>query len=334
MSAQKRANKSVEMAEERGMRDKSVEEMRAAQEHTPEEPVLSGDCEGGECWHNPETGYLEACPKHESQGMEAMRAKDGQATPAPTYKPNPLTQDGWTPISIADRQDDARAWIVCATEHPDPSRREEAVSLIAEGLAAIRDRSTTDDRRGIASLDEQSEYTDAEVGSGGPESSAGPVDARRDSSGDFAAEVPKDFDQLTGDEKYAIALKQAEYWQKRAWEAEAIKENYDLVWANLYEVLKHNPFSARGLAGVAQRWVERAEAAEARIATLEAELKEARVSEFNLGVDMSIDFILGGRFLHDEAPGAKFAIEVAVNLPRIKRPNPEVELKALKGAAE
>lgn len=37
---------------------------------------LTGPCEGGECWWNPETGYLESCPKHESQGMELMVEKE------------------------------------------------------------------------------------------------------------------------------------------------------------------------------------------------------------------------------------------------------------------
>lgn len=26
----------------------------------------SGDCEGGPCWRNPETGYMEYCQKHEA----------------------------------------------------------------------------------------------------------------------------------------------------------------------------------------------------------------------------------------------------------------------------
>lgn len=45
---------------------------------TTELPPLTGECEGGTCWWNGETGYLEACPKHESQGMEAMMEKDSE----------------------------------------------------------------------------------------------------------------------------------------------------------------------------------------------------------------------------------------------------------------
>jgi hypothetical protein len=155
MSAQKRANKSVEMAEERGMSDKSVEPYYERglnsstncfggyhfdcmmhgcscachvaklpvqpQEEIPEEPVLSGNCEGGECWNNPETGYLEACPKHESQGMEAMRAKDGQATP--TKLPTPEARDksleemkaavlAKFPLAESSRNRFSKAWMI------------------------------------------------------------------------------------------------------------------------------------------------------------------------------------------------------------------------------
>lgn len=42
-----------------------------------------------------------------------------------------------SPKRIEPNLQDARNWIICATEHPDPARREEAVKLIAEGLAAL-----------------------------------------------------------------------------------------------------------------------------------------------------------------------------------------------------
>lgn len=40
--------------------------------------VLTGECEGGRCYWSRETGYLEPCGKHESQGMEAMMAVDAK----------------------------------------------------------------------------------------------------------------------------------------------------------------------------------------------------------------------------------------------------------------
>ena len=49
------------------------------------------------------------------------------------------------------------------------------------------------------------------------------------------------------------------------------------------------------------------------------ELAVGGAKSFNEGVDAAIRFVLDGRFLHDEAPAAQFAREVAANLPRIKR---------------
>lgn len=28
---------------------------------------LTGECRGGQCWYNPETGYVEYCEEHDSQ---------------------------------------------------------------------------------------------------------------------------------------------------------------------------------------------------------------------------------------------------------------------------
>lgn len=56
-------------------------------------------------------------------------------TPAKLPAPTPVaTGEGMeTPLDMQN----ARNWIICATEHPDTNRRDEAVRLIAEGLAAI-----------------------------------------------------------------------------------------------------------------------------------------------------------------------------------------------------
>jgi len=59
---------------------------------------------------------------HNSSNVLAAKERASQAPAPKRLKPN---------------IQDARNWIICATEHPDPARREEAVKLIAEGLAAL-----------------------------------------------------------------------------------------------------------------------------------------------------------------------------------------------------
>lgn len=35
-----------------------------------------------DCWHNPETGYLEPCPKHEAEFMDQMMEREALVTRA------------------------------------------------------------------------------------------------------------------------------------------------------------------------------------------------------------------------------------------------------------
>ena len=45
---------------------------------------MTGDCEGGECWFNPETGYMEYCPKHEAQIADEVMAWEEHKSKAAT----------------------------------------------------------------------------------------------------------------------------------------------------------------------------------------------------------------------------------------------------------
>jgi hypothetical protein len=55
---------------------------------SPSEPQDA--CEGGKCWLNPESGWLEACTKHEGVFMDKMMEKEAAPTAAGSEEPKPL----------------------------------------------------------------------------------------------------------------------------------------------------------------------------------------------------------------------------------------------------
>lgn len=70
--------------------------------------------------------------------------------------------------------------------------------------------------------------------------------------------------------------------------------NVGRQWVGLYTILEHSPLSARGLAGAAQRWVERAKTAETRLSQLEKEnQKAAEIVKLLLTVVNRNDILIG-----------------------------------------